>query len=267
MRQFESLLHRGIKVAAVVCGQWGDTGKGKIVDRLVTEWADVIIRGTGGANAGHTVRVGDLQFILHLIPSGILHDGNGKINIIGNGVAFEPRQACEELDELHEHGVEANNLAIAHNAKLILPQHILMDMIRESGQGSGKIGTTGRGIGPCYTDHYARIGLTVNDTLNPDVLVKKLERNLRDKLVILNRFDPEEVKRAMQHPRLDTTHQSVFSISLQLSIDTSSTASVSRATLGIPNNTLVSCTQKENVSFSKELRAPYCPVISGHIPS
>jgi len=195
---------------AVVCNQWGDTGKGKFVD-LLGDWADVIARGTGGANAGHTVRTGERQYVFHLIPSGILHDANGKINIIGSGTAFDPRVACEELDILDKAGLSHSRLFIAHNARLVLPQHIVLDRVGESNAAegiasperfaaAGKIGTTGRGIGPAYADHYARIGLFVNDMLNPEVFARKLARNLREKRMILKNFDAETVRLVMEHP-------------------------------------------------------------------
>ncbi len=184
---------------AVVCNQWGDTGKGKFVD-LLSEWADVIARGTGGANAGHTICIGKEQYIFHLVPSGILHDAQGKINVIGSGTAFDPRVACEELDILHKAGLSHSRLFVAHNARLVLPQHIVMDRVQESNAAEGKIGTTGRGIGPVYADHYARIGLFVNDMLNPEVFARKLERNLREKRMILRNYDSEVVRLVMEHP-------------------------------------------------------------------
>ena len=184
MKDIERLTN-GVRVAAVVCNQWGDSGKGKLVDWLASEWADVVVRGTGGGNAGHTIKVGDLVHIAHTVPCGILNPA--VMNIIGNGVAFDPRGVCEELEELRAKGIKySGNLLISHNAKLILPQHLVMDRIREAAASGGeKIGTTGRGIGPAYTDHYARVGLTVNDMQNKDVFARKLRRNLKDKLVLL----------------------------------------------------------------------------------
>jgi len=182
---------------AIVCNQWGDSGKGKIVD-FFSEWADIVARGTGGANAGHTVKIKDETYIFHLIPCGITRDADGLINVIGNGVVFEPGAALEELKFLDENHMSYNGLRIAYNAKLILPQHILLDKLKEAKAGGDKIGTTGRGIGPAYTDHYARVGLTVNDTLNRDVFKKKLERNLRDKLASLERVDEDSIKTIMQ---------------------------------------------------------------------
>ena len=198
--KLDQLLER-MHTVAVVCNQWGDTGKGKIVDNLAA-WADVIARGTGGANAGHTIYWKGLELILHLIPSGIVYDGEGKTNIIGSGVAFDPREVNEELKILNEHGLSYNNLRLAYNAKLLMPQHIVIDRIRESTDGEVKIGTTGRGIGPCYGDHTLRKGLNVNDLLNKDVFRKKLEDNLQNKIKILKLSDPEAVKEVMHHEHL-----------------------------------------------------------------
>lgn len=194
-------LLQGVKVLAIVCNQWGDTGKGKFVDYF-SDWADVIARGTGGANAGHTIRIGKKEHIFHLIPSGILYDANGKINIIGSGVAFDPRVVCEELDILDKEGLPYKNLFISKDAKLVLPQHLVVDRIRECGD-SGKIGTTGRGIGPVYEDHVARIGLTVNDLLNPRIFEGKLEQNLKEKRRYLAGFNTNTIEGIMSHPHLE----------------------------------------------------------------
>jgi adenylosuccinate synthase len=188
-----SKLWETLKTIAIVCYQWGDTGKGKIVD-LLAERADIIARGTGGDNAGHTVIINGKKYIFHLIPSGILWDCKGKINLIGSGVVFNPRVAREELDILAKENMSFNNLIISRNAKLILPQHILLDKLKESADGKGKIGTTGRGIGPAYVDHYARLGLTVNDMLNKDVFVKKLRKNLKEKFRMLEHFDINAIR-------------------------------------------------------------------------
>lgn len=200
MEKADKLLN-GIKTLAVVCTQWGDTGKGKFVDYFA-QWADIIVRGTGGANAGHTIILGEDEHIFHLVPSGILHDKEGKINIIGRGVAFDPRIVVEELDILKRAGYSYDNLYFSHNAHLVLPQHIVMDRVKEGANGETKIGTTGRGIGPVYTDHYARIGLKLNDILNPAVFRLKLERNLRDKVVFLKQMDRDLVKKVFDHPHL-----------------------------------------------------------------
>lgn len=192
----------GVSTLAIVCTQWGDTGKGKFVD-FFSEWADIIARGTGGANAGHTIRLGSKTYVFHLVPSGILRDGDGKVNIVGNGVAFDPGIFCEELAVLGREGVSFEHLKIAQNARLVLPQHILLDRLRES-TADGRIGTTGRGIGPTYVDHYARIGLTVNDLLNVDSFARKLQRNLAEKRRILKDADPEVIRRIMHHEHLES---------------------------------------------------------------
>ncbi len=190
-----------VRTLAITCTQWGDSGKGKLVDYFA-DWADIIGRGTGGANAGHTITIGPRTYVVHLIPSGILRDGDGKVNIIGNGVAFDPRVFAEELNILKREDVSFNHLYVAHNARLVLPQHILMDLLRESSS-EGRIGTTGRGVGPAYVDHYARVGLTVNDLLNVDCLGPKVQRNLKEKRRLLAQADPELVKRIMHHERLE----------------------------------------------------------------
>jgi len=199
MNGLEKMLD-GKNTVAVVCSQWGDTGKGKIVDMLAG-WADIIARGTGADNAGHTIWINGKKFVMHLIPSGILRDGEGKVNIIGSGVAVYPRVILDEMVMLTEAGQTYKNLMIALNAKLILPQHILLDRLRESK--SGKIGTTGRGVGPVYTDHYARTGLIVNDMLNPKLFREKLVRNLQEKMVLINQYDTKLVHEIMHHPHLE----------------------------------------------------------------
>jgi adenylosuccinate synthase len=193
----------GKKTVAVVCNQWGDTGKGKFVDYFA-QWADIIARGTGGANAGHTIQIKDKTYIFHLIPSGIIYDSEKKTNIMGNGVALDPRVVLEELSMLDKSGLSYNNLKIAYNSKLVLPQHLVIDRIKEAGTGKGgKIGTTGRGIGPVYTDYYARIGLITNDMLNKDIFAKKLKKNLQDKITLLQKEDNEKIKEIMSHPHLE----------------------------------------------------------------
>lgn len=192
---------RNARVVAVVDNQFGDTGKGKFVD-LLAERSDVIARGTGGANAGHTVCCNGRRFSFHLLPSGILCDADGKVNIIGNGVAVDPRVVCHELDTLADMGMSTNGLRVAYNAKLVLPQHLLLDRIRERAMAGGQLGTTGRGIGPAYRDHYDRLGLTVNDLLNVDVFVCKLRRNLEEKVSILRHVDSDLVRHILSHDHL-----------------------------------------------------------------
>src|SRR3989338_3297564 len=130
------------KTVAVVCNQWGDTGKGKIVDFL-TPWADIVARGTGGANAGHTVAWEGKQFVTHLLPSSIFHDKEGKISVIGSGVVFDPRQCITELSALHANGYASEHLRISRRAKLVLPQHIVLDRLSAS-RVNESLGTTGR---------------------------------------------------------------------------------------------------------------------------
>jgi len=191
-------LLKGKQVVAVGCNQWGDTGKGKIVDAIAAEWADVVVRPTGGANAGHTIVVDDEEFISHLSPSGILNPS--ILNLITRGVALHPGTLIEELDLLDERG-KSYNLQISLRAHLLLPQHIVMDFLTEL-YSPDAIGTTKRGIGPCYMDAVARIGLTVNHLKNEKIFYRDLKRNLRDKTTLLKTFDPERVKAIFQHERL-----------------------------------------------------------------
>lgn len=160
----------------VVGAQWGDEGKGKIVDFL-TEKADVVARYQGGHNAGHTVVINNEKFILHLIPSGILH--SGKICLIGNGVVVDPAALIEEMNGLKKRGIDIDrNLFLSKNAHLIMPYHMAIDEESERSKGTKKIGTTGRGIGPTYVDKMARIGIRVVDLLYPRVFREKLTANL-----------------------------------------------------------------------------------------
>lgn len=195
------VLPKGAGTLAVVDTQWGDTGKGKFVD-LFAQWADIIARGTGGANAGHTIVIGDKTRVLHLIPSGILQDPQGKVNIIGRGVALDPRILCDEIAMLEKDGIESKGLKLAYNGVLVLPSHLVVDRVKEARAGKGKIGTTGKGIGPAYEDHLGRVGLTVNDLLNPDGFKKKLIRNLERKIEYLKLVDPSIVREVMHHPDL-----------------------------------------------------------------
>jgi adenylosuccinate synthase len=186
------------QVIAVVCNQWGDTGKGKFVDYFA-DWADVIARGTGGANAGHTITVNGKVFIFHLIPSGILYDRQGKCNIIGRGVVFDPRVLIEELDVLKKEGINVKNLKISHEAPLILPYHLLIDRYTDAVQ---KLGTTGRGIGICYGDYVMRQGLFVNDIFNRELFKEKLAKYAISKQHILSAMDKETAKKILSHDHL-----------------------------------------------------------------
>ncbi|MBK8945533.1 MAG: adenylosuccinate synthase [Ignavibacteriae bacterium] len=177
-------------VSIVVGSQWGDEGKGKVVDLLGSK-VDIVVRYQGGANAGHTIKIGDKQYIFHLIPSGILHPN--VICVIGNGVVIEPKALLDELEMLHQKGIDfEGRLFISHNAHLIMPYHKLIDSINE--QGNSKIGTTGRGIGPCYIDKYARRGIRIADLLDKKELKIKIKKNLDEKNNLLkNIYHQEEL--------------------------------------------------------------------------
>jgi adenylosuccinate synthase len=161
----------------VIGAQWGDEGKGKIVDWL-SERADVVVRFQGGHNAGHTLVIGGQTYKLSLLPSGVVRPG--KLAIIGNGVVIDPWALCAEIERLQNQGVAVSphNLRIAENATLILPLHSELDVMREAAAGQGKIGTTGRGIGPAYEDKVGRRAIRVQDLKNLDTLGPKVDRIL-----------------------------------------------------------------------------------------
>ncbi|GAA0682281.1 MULTISPECIES: adenylosuccinate synthase [Clostridium] len=161
----------------VLGAQWGDEGKGKITDYLA-EKAHVVVRFQGGNNAGHTVEVEDKQYKLHLIPSGILYDN--KVNIIGNGVVVDPEALLSEINYLEGLGVSITpeKLIISDRAHVIMPYHKVLDALKEKARGANSIGTTGKGIGPCYTDKFERCGIRICDLINKDVLKEKLQENL-----------------------------------------------------------------------------------------
>ncbi len=173
-------------VLVVVGAQWGDEGKGKIID-LLTERADVVARYQGGHNAGHTVVVGADEFILHLITSGVLH--KGKKCIIGNGVVVDPSALLEEMDALVRRGIKfEGNLLISKNAHLIMPYHKALDLASEKLKGNKKIGTTGRGIGPAYADKINRKGIRMADFLDAKTFREKLACNTGEANFLLERF-------------------------------------------------------------------------------
>ena len=160
----------------IIGAQWGDEGKGKIVD-ILAQNADIVVRYQGGSNAGHTVINDRGTFVFHLIPSGILY--RGTLCAIGNGVVVDPGSLIEEMDHLQGQGVRfGKNFVISQRAHVILPYHKAIDRASEQSKGSRKIGTTGRGIGPSYADKMARIGILMGDLLNPPLFKKKLEENL-----------------------------------------------------------------------------------------
>ena len=177
-------------VQIIVGAQWGDEGKGKIVDHL-SEKVDIVARYQGGANAGHTVVLPakkgkkEKEFVLHLIPSGIFHP-HVKC-VIGNGVVLDPVALMTEIQQLKDAGIKiSGRLLLSHNAHLIMPYHKMLDAARE--RGAEKIGTTGRGIGPAYNDKYMRTGIRVVDLLNRDVLCKKLKRNIEASNELLSKL-------------------------------------------------------------------------------
>jgi adenylosuccinate synthase len=179
--------------ATVIVGvQWGDEGKGKVTD-LLAEQADAVIRFQGGNNAGHTIVRDGQEFKLHLVPSGVLHPG--KLCVIGNGVVIDPKVLCDELDELRRRGVDVGGLKISANAHLIMPYHLLLDFAGEQRLGKLEIGTTRRGIGPCYADKAARLGIRVQDLLDEKILKKKITAALEPKRLSLRPH--------LNDPRLD----------------------------------------------------------------
>ncbi len=171
----------------IVGTQWGDEGKGKIVD-LLAEYADVVVRFQGGNNAGHTMVVNGEQFISHLVPSGILQ---GKICVIGNGMVVDPEVLISEIDYLIEKGIDVSpeKLKISEKAHVIMPYHKQLDQAREKkATGKEKIGTTGRGIGPCYEDKASRRGIRFVDLLDPDVFDQKVKAAAEEKNFYLNQY-------------------------------------------------------------------------------
>jgi len=169
--------------AVVIIGsQWGDEGKGKITDFLA-EKADVVVRYQGGNNAGHTVVVGEKEFKLHLIPSGILYPGTTCV--IGNGVVIDPEVLIRELDYLAAQGIATDKLKISLRAHLIMPYHIRLDELEEERKGANKIGTTRRGIGPAYMDKAARVGIRIVDLLDEEEFAAIVKRNLEEKNYLL----------------------------------------------------------------------------------
>lgn len=178
----------------VVGAQWGDEGKGKIVDWL-SERADVVVRFQGGHNAGHTLVIGDKVYKLSLLPSGVVRAG--KLGVIGNGVVIDPWALRDEIDRLVAQGVVIGpeNLRIADNATLILPLHRELDQMREEAAGTGRIGTTGRGIGPAYEDKVGRRAIRLNDLKNPTTLEPKVDRILVHHNALRRGLNQPEVKK------------------------------------------------------------------------
>jgi adenylosuccinate synthase len=169
----------------IVGAQWGDEGKGKATDML-GDRVDYVVRYQGGNNAGHTVVIGDESYALHLLPSGALSDY--ATSVIGNGVVINPEVLIEEIDGLTERGVWRDRLLISADAHLIMPHHIALDKVTERYLGDARIGTTGRGIGPAYSDKAARVGIRMQDLFDPGILRQKLDLALREKNQVLTKL-------------------------------------------------------------------------------
>src|SRR5580693_6534158 len=181
----------------LVGAQWGDEGKGKIIDVLTGE-ADIVVRSQGGNNAGHTVEIGKDKFVLHLIPSGILRAG--KKCVIANGVVIDPVALVKEIEGLEKRGIKlAGRLLISETAHLVLPYHRRLDEARELRKGRNKIGTTKRGIGPAYGDKAARTGLRMIDLINPERFEKLLRFRIKENNEILRAFKAKPLSFAKVH--------------------------------------------------------------------
>jgi adenylosuccinate synthase len=174
-----------MKNTIVVGSQWGDEGKAKVID-VLAEHADVVIRFQGGANAGHTVVVGDQEFVFHLIPSAIMRPT--KVCVIGNGVVLDPAQLLHEIAEIEARGFDVRGrLWLADNMQIVMPWHVQLDKAKEAAAGKNAIGTTGRGIGPAYVDKVARCGIRLCDLLDPENLPAKVEQILEEKNVLFTK--------------------------------------------------------------------------------
>lgn len=174
-----------MRTLALVGAQWGDEGKGKIID-ILSEQADMVVRAQGGNNAGHTVVADGVTYKLHLVPSGILYPNTDCV--IGNGTVVDPKVLLEELDDLQAKGVDCSRLKIDARAHVILPYHIVLDGLSENARGNADIGTTKKGIGPCYMDKAERIGIRMCDLIEPRVFAEKLKNNVEIKNNIITKL-------------------------------------------------------------------------------
>lgn len=174
------------KSTVLVGAQWGDEGKGKVID-ILTQDVDYVVRYQGGNNAGHTVVIGESKYVLHLIPSGILHEG--KICVIGHGVVIDPAALIEEIELLKEQGIDSSGrLKVSDKAHVIFPYHKKIDELREVRRKKGRIGTTKKGIGPCYADKVARVGIRIADLYDPEYFRQRLEMNIEEKNSLIKGF-------------------------------------------------------------------------------
>ena len=179
-----------MKTVAIVGSQWGDEGKGKVIDYLATQ-ANVVVRGQGGNNAGHTLVVDGKKYALHLIPSGVLNPET--INVIGNGIVFDPKGFLEELAKLNADNIDTKNIKISDRAHVIFPYHKELDALAEEARGDNKIGTTKKGIGPCYMDKTERSGIRICDLMDKDIFAKKLKAQIDAKnKIVKNIYGAEE---------------------------------------------------------------------------
>lgn len=174
-----------MSTVVVLGAQWGDEGKGKIVDYLAQQ-ADAVVRYSGGSNAGHTVVVNDVNYKLRLLPSGVLFPN--KTNVLGNGVVINPGVVLAEIAGMKEKGIDCHNLVISDRAHVVLPYHQRLDELQEDALGSHKIGTTKGGIGPCYMDKVARVGIRICDLMEPEIFAEKLKINLAAKNEIITKI-------------------------------------------------------------------------------
>ena len=186
-------LVNGMQTIAIVCNQWGDTGKGKFVDYFAENWADYIVRGTGSNNAGHTIKVGDEEHIFHLLPSGILHDKNGKVNVIGNGVLVNPAVLLHEIEVLRRARCSCKRLKLSGVATLTTPDDPLLEYFEERALSDAKVGTTMRGVGPGFARKIARKGVRVNDLFDKDTFVKHYRKKWQQSIEIIRKvYQAEE---------------------------------------------------------------------------
>lgn len=200
MEQRTQFLHMLGQIIAIIGCQWGDEGKGKLVDILAEEY-DIVVRATGGANAGHTIYLNEKKFVFHLVPSGVLHEG--KIGVIGNGCVIHIPTLVEEIEELKKENIDLNGrLWISEKAHLVLDYHRMLDALQEEQKGGKKIGTTQRGIGPAYTDKMMRIGIRVGELLNFENFKEHYLNNLAFHKKSFGNFEHDDKKELIELEKL-----------------------------------------------------------------